>query len=133
MGFFPLWFGIYLNIAGKDFHGLIQYGNGKTLPLHTNASIILIILSFFTVILTLFGCYCILKENKDMVGSYFVLVIVFFVLLIIAGWCSQSKEEIMIPSIKCMEEYEWRNRSKITEAWDILQTNVSINIDFMKI
>ena len=127
MGFFTLWYGIYLNIAGKDFHGRIKDGNGETLPLYTNASIILIILSFFTVMITLFGCYCILKENKDMVGSYFVLIIVFFVLLIIAAWCTQAKEEIMIPSIKSMEKYGWRNGSKITEAWNILQINVSMD------
>ena len=123
-----MWYGIYLNITGKDFRGFVSDKHGHPLPLYSSASNILIIVSFFIVIMTILGCYCILKENNDMVGSYFVLFIIFFVVFIIAAWCTQMKEVITIPPIdKYGSEEIWIPRNiTVTEAWDSLQKDVSI-------
>ena len=63
-----------------------------------------------------------------MVGSYFVLFIIFFVIFIIAAWCTQMKEVITIPPInKYGSEEIWIPRNiTVTEAWDSLQKDVSI-------
>ena len=129
MGCVTLGFGIYVHVGGKDLVNLIKDGAGDTITLYSSAAIILIIISLFIIIVTFFGCCGALKENKCMLGTYFALVLVFFIVLIVAAIIgyTQSTDKIKEPLKKAMGHYGDKNNSIVTDAWNAVQETVSLD------
>lgn len=123
MGCIVLGFGIYVLAAGKDLAELIKDGQGEAISLYSSAAIILIILSLFVIIVTFFGCCGALKENKCMLGTYFAIVLAFFIIFIVAAIIgyTQSEDKMEEPLKKAMAHYSHPNKTKIKDAWDYVQ------------
>ena len=100
----------------------------------TSAAYIFIVVAVFVVILTFFGCFGAIKENKCMLGTYFTLILVMFVVMIagaVLGY-STSMDKLQDALEKTMPQYQdnienAKNDSQkaITEAWNEVQTSVS--------
>ena len=127
MGCIVLGFGIYVLAAGQDIAQLIKEGAGEAIPLYSSAAILLIILSLLIIIVTFFGCCGALKENKCMLGTYFAIVLVFFIIFIVAAIIgyTQSEEKIQEPLKKAVKSYGMANKTKITDAWNYVQKEVN--------
>lgn len=123
MGCIVLGFGIYVLAAGQDIAKLIKEGEGEAITLYSSAAILLIILSLFIIVVTFFGCCGALKEHKCMLGTYFAIVLVFFIIFIIAAIIgyTQSEDKMQKPLEKAITSYGWDNKTKITDAWDYVQ------------
>ena len=132
MGCIVLGFGIYVLAAGQDIAKLIKEGEGEAITLYSSAAILLIILSLFIIVVTFFGCCGALKEHKCMLGTYFAIVLVFFIIFIIAAIIgyTQSEDKMQKPLEKAITSYGWDNKTKITDAWDYVQESVSFSINF---
>lgn len=127
MGCIVLGFGIYVLAAGQDIAKLIKEGEGEEIALYSSAAILLIILSLFVIMVTFFGCCGALKEHKCMLGTYFAIVLVFFIIFIIAAIVgyTQSEDKMQKPLEKAIKSYGWKNKTTITDAWDYVQESVS--------
>ena len=132
MGCIVLGFGIYVLAAGADVAKLIKEGAGEAIPLYSSAAILLIILSLLIIIVTFFGCCGALKENKCMLGTYFAIILVFFIIFIVAAIIgyTQSEDKMQEPLEKSIKSYGMKNKTRITEAWDYVQEQVFILYQF---
>ena len=129
MGCIVLGFGIYVLAAGADVAKLIKEGAGEAIPLYSSAAILLIILSLLIIVVTFFGCCGALKENKCMLGTYFAIILVFFIIFIVAAIIgyTQSEDKMQEPLVKSIKSYGMKNKTRITEAWDYVQEQVFIS------
>ena len=129
-----LGFGIYVLAAGKDLAELIKDGQGEAISLYSSAAIILIILSLFVIIVTFFGCCGALKENKCMLGTYFAIVLAFFIIFIVAAIIgyTQSEDKMKEPLKKSLKNYQNPNKTRVKDAWDYVQEGVNFILQFFK-
>ena len=134
MGCIVLGFGIYVLAAGKDLAELIKDGQGEAISLYSSAAIILIILSLFVIIVTFFGCCGALKENKCMLGTYFAIVLAFFIIFIVAAIIgyTQSEDKMKEPLKKSLKNYQNPNKTRVKDAWDYVQEGVNFILQFFK-
>ena len=125
MGCVVLGFGIYALAEGKDLVDLVKDGNGDAITLYSSASIFLVVIGLFIIVVTFFGCCGALKESKCMLGTYFAIVLVFFIILIVAAIIgyTQSIEKMGDPIKSSMKNYG--NKTTTTNAWDSVQEGVS--------
>ena len=108
-----------------------------TLNVFTSAAIILIVVSVFVVIVTFFGCCGAIKESKCMLGTYFTIILVMFVILIVGSVIgyqasfdkiSEGLDDTMTKFLdKSQTEGENVDPGKlaITKAWNSVQEDVS--------
>jgi len=90
MGCVVLGIGIFAIVNGAALMDLVDKANdtlGKdlTLSVFTSAAIILIVVSVFVVIVAFFGCCGAIKESKCMLGTYFTIILVMFIVLIVGS------------------------------------------------
>jgi len=135
MGCIVLGFGIYVLAAGKDLAELIKDGQGEAISLYSSAAIILIVFSLFVIIVTFFGCCGALKENKCMLGTYFAIVLAFFIVFIVAAIIgyTQSEEKMKEPLKKSLKNYQNPNKTRIRDAWDYVQEGVYFSLHWVGI
>ena len=154
IGCVVLGIGIYALVDGKDLVDIVNNsGADVTIEIYTSAAIILIVVSVFVVILTFFGCCGAIKESKCMLGTYFVMILVMFVVMIVgavigklnmayfefllmiffplSGY-SQSMDEVTKALKKSMEKFKdnpdvndiKKDEKAITDAWNTVQREV---------
>ena len=126
--------GIYALVDSASLVTLVdKIGVGDDINI-TSAAYIFIVVAVFVVILTFFGCCGAIKESKCMLGTYFTLILVMFVVMIagaVLGY-STSMDKLQDALEKTMPQYQdnietAKNDSQkaITEAWNEVQTSVS--------
>ena len=77
-----------------------------------------------------------LQENRCMLGTYFAIILAFFIILIVGAVVgySQSLVELKKPMIDSMAKYNPNDTSTevktLTDAWDKVQTDVSGTLVF---
>jgi hypothetical protein len=132
MGCVVLGIGIFAMVDGAALVDLVNNsGTDVSITIFTSAPIILIVVSVFVIIVTFFGCCGAIKENRCMLGTYFTIILVLFIVMIVGAVVgySQSMEEIDKAVTKTMELYKddpnlsgvTDNEKAITEAWDAIQ------------
>ncbi len=132
MGCVVLGIGIFAMVDGAALVDLVNNsGTDVSVTIFTSAPIILIVVSVFVIIITFFGCCGAIKENRCMLGTYFTIILVLFIVMIVGAVVgySQSMAEIEKAVTKTMEFYKddptasgVDSKSKaITEAWDAIQ------------
>jgi len=138
MGCVVLGIGIFAIVNGAALMDLVDEANTAldkdlTLNVFTSAAIILIVVSVFVVIVTFFGCCGAIKESKCMLGTYFTIILVMFVILIVGSVIgyqasfdkiSGELDETMISFLdKTKTEGENVDKGKlaITKAWNSVQ------------
>ena len=75
------------------------------------------------------GCCGAIKENACMLGTYFAIILVLFIALIVAAVVGYNMkfDGISEELAKTMDKYEPNDaNSKTTKAWDKIQKDVSI-------
>merc|ERR1719491_498888 len=135
IGCVVLGLGIYALVDGASLVTLVdQSGVGPDVNItaFTAAAYIFIVVAVFVVILTFFGCCGAIKESKCMLGTYFALILVMFVVMIagaVLGY-STSMDKLEGALEKTMPQFkdniEGANSSQIaiTEAWNEVQTSL---------
>ena len=142
MGCVVLGIGIFAIVNGAALMDLVDEANNAldkdlTLNVFTSAAIILIVVSVFVVIVTFFGCCGAIKESKCMLGTYFTIILVMFVILIVGSVIgyqasfdkiSEGLDDTMTKFLdKSQTEGENVDKGKlaITKAWNSVQEDVS--------
>ena len=129
---------IYAMVDGAALVDLLD-GSDVNIPVFTSAAIILIVVSVFIVILTFFGCCGAIKESKCMLGTYFTLVLVMFIIMIVGAVLgySQSLDEVGGALKDSMKQFVDEPKDEtdttkkaITDAWNQVQTDVSFSCQF---
>jgi len=90
MGCVVLGIGIFAIVNGAALMDLVDEANSAagtdlSLSVFTSAAIILIVVSVFVVIVAFFGCCGAIKESKCMLGTYFTIILVMFIILIVGA------------------------------------------------
>lgn len=135
MGCVVLGIGIFALVDGQALVDILENSGGDvTLTVFTSAAVILIVVSIFVVILTFFGCCGAIKENKCMLGTYFTVILVLFIVMIVGAVIgySQSLSEVEGALAKSMAKFvddpettDDKAKKAITEAWNAVQGDVS--------
>jgi len=136
IGCVVLGLGIYALVDGASLVTLVDksgVGDDINITAFTSAAYIFIVVAVFVVILTFFGCCGAIKESKCMLGTYFTLILVMFVVMIagaVLGY-STSMDKLQDALEKTMPQYQdnietAKNDSQkaITEAWNEVQTSL---------
>ena len=131
IGCVVLGLGIYALVDSASLVTLVdKSGVGDDINI-TSAAYIFIVVAVFVVILTFFGCFGAIKENKCMLGTYFTLILVMFVVMIAgAVWgYSTSMDKLQGALEKTMPQFKDgttnHTQMAITKAWSEVQTRVS--------
>ena len=141
MGCVVLGIGIFAIVNGAALMDLVDKANdtlGKdlTLSVFTSAAIILIVVSVFVVIVAFFGCCGAIKESKCMLGTYFTIILVMFIVLIvgsvigyqasfddISGELDDTMKSFVDKSL--VPDETDQGKLAITKAWNQVQEDVS--------
>jgi len=113
---------IYALSAGSQFFDVLnENGQGELAnsAFFSNAGFIaLIVVAVITIAVTFFGCCGAIKENACMLGTYFAIILVLFIALIVAAVVGYNKsvENIPDPLIKTLEKYG--DGTKTKGFWD---------------
>ena len=142
MGCVVLGIGIFAIVNGAALMDLVDEANSAldsnlSLSVFTTAAIILIVVSVFVVIVAFFGCCGAIKESKCMLGTYFTIILVMFIILIVGAVIGYqaSFDEIGDQLDNTMKKYVDKSLQDddtpkedlaITKAWDSVQEDVSI-------
>jgi len=136
IGCVVLGLGIYALVDGASLVSLVDQsgvGGDVNITAFTSAAYIFIVVAVFVVILTFFGCCGAIKESKCMLGTYFTLILVMFVVMIagaVLGY-STSMDKLEGALEKTMPQYQDKietatndSQKAITEAWNEVQTSL---------
>lgn len=138
IGCVVLGLGIYALVDGASLVTLVdKSGAGADINItaFTSAAYIFIVVAVFVVILTFFGCCGAIKESKCMLGTYFTLILVMFVVMIagaVLGYSTsmntlQNALEKTMPLVgDKMDDMDNANETQkpIAEAWNEVQTSL---------
>ena len=134
IGCVVLGLGIYVLVDSASLVTLVDksgVGDDINITAFTSAAYIFIVVAVFVVILTFFGCCGAIKESKCMLGTYFTLILVMFVVMIagaVLGY-STSMDKLQGALEKTMPQFKDGatndTQMAITEAWNEVQTSVS--------
>lgn len=135
IGCVVLGLGIYALVDGASLVSLVdqsEVGDSIDITAFTSAAYIFIVVAVFVVILTFFGCCGAIKESKCMLGTYFVLILVMFIVMIagaVLGY-STSMDKLEDALQKTMPYYsespnaEDPKQVSVSEAWDEVQESL---------
>merc|ERR1712117_729315 len=100
--------------------------------LYDTAVVLIIIVATFIMIVAFFGCCGAWKENRCMLGTYFAIILLMFIVMIVGAvfGYSQSLDELKKPLVDSMAKYSKADDASetekaITKAWDQVQTDYS--------
>merc|ERR1712001_19321 len=141
MGCAVLGVGIFALVDGQALMDLINSANEAldkdiNLNIFTSAAIILIAVAVFVVIVAFFGCCGAIKESKCMLGTYFAIILVMFIILIVGAVIGYqaSFDEIGDQLDNTMDNFVDKSKQNddpsegdlaITKAWNSVQEDYS--------
>jgi len=79
------------------------------ISLYTSAAYIIIVVAVLVAIISFFGCFGALKESKCMLGTYFVLILAMFIVMVVGavlGYTGDIENSLKDPLLKAMDEYK---------------------------
>ena len=85
----------FLNLFEKAEEAVPDLDGKLDISLYTSAAYIIIVIAVLVAIVSFFGCFGALKESKCMLGTYFVLILALFIVMIVGAvlgytgveWC----------------------------------------------
>ena len=126
-------FATYVLVSGDEIVDLVDFGGDESLTLYTSAAILIIVVAALVIIVTFFGCCGAWKENKCMLGTYFTIILVMFICVLVGAviGVTQSLDFIQTQLTATQKSYgkDEPQDKAITKAWDQVQTDVSTNIE----
>jgi len=129
MGCVVLGVGIYALVDGQALMDLVNTQTDVTLTVFTSAAYILIAVSVLVVIVSFFGCCGAIKENRCMLGTYFTVILLMFITLIVGsviGYATSIDKveeaiEKTMPKFKDNPDNANDEEKAITAAWNTVQ------------
>lgn len=77
--------------------------------LYTSAAYIIIVIAALVAIIAFFGCFGAIRESKCMLGTYFVLMLALFIVMVVGavlGYTGDLESSLKDPLFKSMEGYD---------------------------
>merc|ERR1712241_1546249 len=108
MALVVLAFGIYALVDGAAFADLVSAASPDvSVNLYDTAVVLIIIVATFIMIIASFGCCGAWKENRCMLGTYFAIILLMFIVMIVGAvfGYSQSLDELKKPLVDSMSKY----------------------------
>lgn len=138
IGCVVLGLGIYALVDGASLVNLVNESGVEgdiNITAFTSAAYIFIVVAVFVVILTFFGCCGAIKESKCMLGTYFTLILVMFIVMIVGAVLgySTSMDKLESALLKSQEKYKDKSictdnckpeEIAVTKAWDEVQSSL---------
>jgi len=132
MGIAVLGFGIFALTDGKDLAKLVNWGSkisgsDLSVALYSTASVVLIIVSILAIVVAILGCCGAIKENRCMLFTYYILLLILFFGVTIGATIalSQSLYVIRSPLKDSMRLYDPEGTDPehvdATQAWNDIQ------------
>ena len=140
IGCVVLGLGIYALVDGASLVSLVDesgVSDDINITAFTSAAYIFIVVAVFVVILTFFGCCGAIKESKCMLGTYFTLILVMFIVMIVGAVLGYSTSMNKLEDALFKTQPRYKNDidscttcsdsdKAITKAWDEVQESVSL-------
>eukprot|EP00091_Calanus_sinicus_P012296 TRINITY_DN2781_c0_g2_i3.p1 TRINITY_DN2781_c0_g2~~TRINITY_DN2781_c0_g2_i3.p1 ORF type:complete len:268 (+),score=82.29 TRINITY_DN2781_c0_g2_i3:308-1111(+) len=116
LGFTVFGLGIWVLVDKPSFLTLFQEAqsvSGTTdsfnVEIYTSAAYILLVVSFLVVLISFFGCCGAIKENKCMLGTYFILIVALFIMMVVGavhGYNGDLESTIKEPLKEVLHKYK---------------------------
>lgn len=71
-----------------------EIGDGFDITLYTSAAYIIIVVAALVAIMSFFGCFGAWKESKCMLGTYFVLILVMFIVMVVGAVLAYTGKDL---------------------------------------
>jgi len=117
---------IFALVDGSALQDLLSsIDDSISIQIYSAAAIVVIVFSSVVVLISFLGCCGAIKENKCMLMTYIIFVILTVIALIAAavlGFTQDLESALKKPLLDSMENYGKDNSTTITESWDQLQT-----------
>ena len=116
-----------MTLAPKMFKVLCQHKECFVSIAKVSQSIIFATLLISKIILFSFalGCCGAIKENACMLGTYFVIILILFISLVVAAVVGYNKKFDTVPKPLKETMKKYKQGSKTMKAWDKIQKDVS--------
>jgi len=78
------------------------------ISLYTSAAYIIIVVAAIVTIVAFFGCFGAMKESKCMLGTYFVLILATFIVMVVGavlGYTGSIEDSLKTPLKEALEQY----------------------------
>jgi len=140
IGCVVLGLGIYALVDGASLVNLVNEsgaGDDINITAFTSAAYIFIVVAVFVVILTFFGCCGAIKESKCMLGTYFTLILVMFIVMIVGAVLGYSTSMTTLETALYKTQDKYKDNSispdcgnctdqqkAVTKAWDEVQSSL---------
>jgi len=140
IGCVVLGLGIYALVDGASLVNLVNEsgaGDDINITAFTSAAYIFIVVAVFVVILTFFGCCGAIKESKCMLGTYFTLILVMFIVMIVGAVLGYSTSMTTLENALYKTQDKYKDNSiapdcgnctdqqkAVTKAWDEVQSSL---------
>jgi len=137
IGCVVLGLGIYALVDGASLVNLVDESGveGLNITAFTSAAYIFIVVAVFVVVLTFFGCCGAIKESKCMLGTYFVMILVMFIIMIVGAVLgySTSMDKLQEGLETTMKDFRddldaaptpTDKQTAITKAWNEVQQSL---------
>jgi len=116
MGVAVLGCGIWVLVDKPNFLDLFEQAESMIpslqgefdISLYTSAAYIIIVVAAIVSIVAFFGCFGAVKESKCMLGTYFVLILATFIVMVVGavlGYTGSIEETLKDPLTKALEQY----------------------------
>lgn len=99
----------FLNLFEKAEEAVPSLDGELDISLYTSAAYIIIVIAVLVAIVSFFGCFGALKESKCMLGTYFVLILALFIVMIVGavlGYTGNIEESLKDPLEKALNAYK---------------------------
>jgi len=99
----------FLNLFEKAEEAVPDLDGKLDISLYTSAAYIIIVIAVLVAIVSFFGCFGALKESKCMLGTYFVLILALFIVMIVGavlGYTGDIEESLKGPLKEALNAYK---------------------------
>jgi len=129
MALVVLAFGVYALVDGASLADLVSAASPDAgVNLYDTAVVLVIVVATFVMVVAFFGCCGAWKENRCMLGTYFAVILLMFIVMIVGAvfGYSQSLDELKKPLLASMGRYDptdgaTADQKAVTAAWDQVQ------------
>ena len=97
MGCVVLGFGAYVLITGADIVDLIDESGEGSIKIYSSAAILLIVIACVVVLVTFFGCFGAFKVQRCMLGTYFTMILVLFICILVGAVIAVTQDLDFVP------------------------------------
>jgi len=110
----------FMNLFDQAASNIEGLSDSFDITLYTSAAYILLVVSVLVVIIAFFGCCGAWKENKCMLGTYFVLILAMFIVMVVGavlGYSGDLTSIVKTPLKEALAKYDDQPTSQEMTAY----------------